>query len=67
MILFKVLKNLSGADRVTVEDRSASAGIDPADVLSVMSHTGCVSDAAIEALRKEGGDVVNAVMYLTEA
>ena len=59
MILFKVPKNYLGADRATVEDRSASAEIDPAGVQTVMFHTGCVSDAAIEALRKEGGDVVN--------
>ena len=67
MILFKVSKNPSDADRATVDDRSASTEIDPADVLTVMFHTGCVSDAAIEALREVGGDVVNAVMYLTEA
>ena len=62
-------KNPSGASRdAVVDDRSASAGNDPADVLTAISRTRCDSDTeGIEALRKEGGDVVNAVMYLTEA
>ena len=61
------MPNPSDADRATLEDRSALLGSDYADVLTVMSHTGRDADAAIEALRKEGGDVVNAVMHLTEA
>lgn len=45
---------------------SASIGVDPADVMSVMSLTGCGSECAIKALSEEDGDVVNAVMRLTE-
>ena len=58
MILCKVSKNPWDADRATVDDRSASAG-------TVMFHPGFRMQLS-EALREVGGDVVNAVMYLTE-
>lgn len=73
--LCKVLKATQAAASVkppsfTVQEAakvmSASIGVDPADVMSVMSLTGRGSECAIKALSEEGGDVVNAVMRLTE-
>lgn len=57
----------SRPDPSAVESESVSAGLDPADVLTIVSHAGCSPRAAIGALREAGGDVVNAVMNLTDA
>eukprot|EP00752_Nemacystus_decipiens_P002606 g2439.t1 len=51
-------------DPSAVESEAVSAGLDPADVLTIVSHAGCSPRAAIAALRDAGGDVVNAVMNL---
>ncbi|CAM9587741.1 unnamed protein product, partial [Ectocarpus sp. 6 AP-2014] len=55
----------SRPDPLAVESDSISAGLDPADVLTLVSQVGCDSQAAIVALRQAGGDVVNAVLDLT--
>lgn len=60
------MKTGSRPDAEAVEIESVSAGLDPADVLTIISHVGCTSEAAISALRQADGDVVNAVMHLTE-
>lgn len=57
----------SRPDPVAVESESVCAGLDPADVLTIVSHAGCSSQAAISALQEADGDVVNAVMNLTDA
>ncbi|CAM9324593.1 unnamed protein product, partial [Ectocarpus sp. 12 AP-2014] len=57
----------SRPDPLTVESDSISAGLDPADVLTILSQVGCDSQAAIGALRQADGDVINAVMDLTFA
>ncbi|CAM9425515.1 unnamed protein product, partial [Pylaiella littoralis] len=45
-------------DPVAVESESVAAGLDPADVLTIVSHAGCSPRAAISALREADGDVV---------
>ncbi|CAB1096486.1 unnamed protein product [Ectocarpus sp. CCAP 1310/34] len=57
----------SRPDPLAVESDSISAGLDPADVLTLVSQVGCDSKAAIVALRQADGDVINAVMDLTFA
>lgn len=54
-------------DPSAVESEAVAAGVDPADVLTIVSHVGCSPQTAIGALRDAGGDVVNAVMDLTDA
>merc|ERR1712242_208290 len=41
-------------------------GITPGHINMVMEHTGCARNAAIEALRESGDDMINAVMKLTK-
>lgn len=55
----------SRPDPALVETKSVRAGLDPADVLTIVSHVGCTPDEAITALRDNNGDVVNSVMALT--
>lgn len=55
----------SRPDPEALESKSVAAGVDPADVLTLVSHVGCGSDVAIAALRAAGGDIVNAVMSLS--
>ncbi|CBJ28674.1 nascent polypeptide associated complex alpha [Ectocarpus siliculosus] len=57
----------SRPDPLAVESDSISAGLDPADVLTLVSQVGCDSQAAIVALRQADGDVINAVLDLTFA
>ncbi|CAM9495821.1 unnamed protein product, partial [Scytosiphon promiscuus] len=52
-------------DPSAVEAEAVAAGLDPADVLTVVTQAGCSSTAAILALRQADSDVVNAVMGLT--
>lgn len=56
---------LPRADLDGVGMNSTSAGLDPADVLTILSHTSCSPETAIQALLQSDGDVVNAVMNLT--
>lgn len=53
-------------DPSAVEIEAVDAGLDPADVLTVVTQAECSSGAAIFALRQADGDVVNAVMNLTD-
>ena len=51
------------------EDEGEAAdeeGITPGHINMVMEHTGCTRNAAIEALRESGDDMINAVMKLTK-
>ncbi|CAN0050355.1 unnamed protein product, partial [Sphacelaria rigidula] len=52
-------------DPAAVEAKSVRAGLDPTDVLTIVSHAGCSPDEAIVALKQNDGDVVNAVLALT--
>lgn len=52
-------------DPDALESKSVSAGVDPADVMTIVSHVGCDLDTAILALKEADGDIVNAVMSLT--
>merc|ERR1712045_435952 len=51
------------------EDEGEAAneeGITPGHINMVMEHTGCTRNAAIEALRESGDDMINAVTKLTK-
>lgn len=41
------------------------SGVSPKDVEVVMSQAGCERAEAVEALKKNEGDIVNAIMELT--
>lgn len=58
-------RSVSRPDPMAVEAKAVGAGLDPADVLTIVSHTGCTEDEAIAALKENDGDVVNAVLALT--
>lgn len=59
-------QSVARPDPSFVESEAVSAGVDPADVLTILSHVGCSTQAAIAALLGADGDVVNAIMDLTD-
>merc|ERR1712242_234517 len=60
-------KGKKGKKKEEDEGEAASEeGITPGHINMVMEHTGCTRNAAIEALRESGDDMINAVMKLTK-
>ena len=63
----KPKKGKKGKKKEEDEGEAANEeGITPGHINMVMEHTGCTRNAAIEALRESGDDMINAVMKLTK-
>jgi nascent polypeptide-associated complex subunit alpha len=49
----------------TPEEEVDETGVEPKDIDLVMSQAGCSRVKAVKALKENGGDLVNAIMSLT--
>eukprot|EP00752_Nemacystus_decipiens_P006478 g5832.t1 len=54
----------SGAD-IDTDELVDETGVEPKDIELIMSQAGCSRSAAVNALKKNDGDIVNAIMELT--
>ena len=58
---------LASADSETAADSGDvdESGVSPKDIELVMAQSDCTRADAVEALKKNNGDIVNAIMELT--
>ncbi|CAM9903955.1 unnamed protein product [Ascophyllum nodosum] len=54
----------SGAD-IDTDEFVDETGVEPKDIELIMSQASCSRSAAVQALKKNDGDIVNAIMELT--